>query len=84
VSTVLAQGTAPATVQLRLTAAQGHLFSFASSADGGATWQPIGSMVDDSALPPWDRGVRVALTAAGPVGASASFESFRLVTKNSR
>lgn len=84
VSTVLAQGTAPATVQLRLTAAQGHLFSFSSSADGGATWQPIGAMVDDSALPPWDRGVRVALTAAGPVGASASFESFRLVSKSSR
>jgi hypothetical protein len=30
-------------------------------------------------LPPWDRGLRVALTAGGTAGAAARFNSLRIV-----
>jgi hypothetical protein len=65
-----------------MTAAKGHVYSFATSGDGGATWEPIGSYVDsqsvDPDLPPWDRGVRVGLVASGPANASAKFEFLRV------
>jgi hypothetical protein len=81
-SQVIAQASSPDTVQLRMAAANGHLFTFALSADGGATWDAVGGVVNSEAsspdLPPWDRGVRAALFANGPTSAAAKFELFRM------
>ncbi|MFL5349677.1 MAG: family 43 glycosylhydrolase [Hyalangium sp.] len=62
---------------LRITARQGHLFRFSFSADG-TTWSPVGDELNGDYLPPWDRGIRVALTAGGVTGASAKFDSLRI------
>jgi beta-xylosidase len=81
-SQLVAEGAAPIKTQLRMTAAKGHVYSFATSGDSGVTWEPIGSYVDSQAvdpdLPPWDRGVRVGLVASGPAGATAKFEFLRV------
>jgi hypothetical protein len=60
-----------------MTAREGHLYRFAASADG-RSWQDIGGEVDGAYLPPWDRGVRVALVAGGERGATARFDSLRV------
>ena len=65
-------------MHLRMTARDGHRFRFAVSSDG-RRWQDVGEEMDGSYLPPWDRGLRVALTAGGATNASAAFESFRIV-----
>jgi xylan 1,4-beta-xylosidase len=67
------------TIFLRMTAAQGHRFSFRASADG-KEWKPLGGNVDveGSYLPPWDRGIRVALTTGGGAG-TAEFRSLRII-----
>ena len=65
------------TVWLRLTAREGHLFRFAVSTDG-RSWRDVGQEVDGSYLPPWDRGVRVALVAGGVDNAVARFGSLRI------
>lgn len=53
-------------VYLRMTVREGHLYRFAVSGDG-RSWTDVGEEVDGSYLPPWDRGVRVALIAtSGP------------------
>ncbi|MDT7688877.1 MAG: xylan 1,4-beta-xylosidase [Acidobacteriota bacterium] len=57
-------------VQLRMTAREGHLYRFAVS-DDGRTWKDVGEEIDGSYLPPWDRGVRVALVAGGARGVVA-------------
>ena len=57
-----------------MTAREGHLYRFAFSDDGRA-WTDVGEEVDGAYLPPWDRGVRVALVAGG---AAARFESLRI------
>jgi hypothetical protein len=49
---------------LRVTARGGKRYQFAFSADG-RRWTNVGEELDGSYLPPWDRGVRVALTAGG-------------------
>lgn len=49
---------------LRMTVREGHLYSFAVSGDQ-LVWSNVGEEVDGSFLPPWDRGVRVALVATG-------------------
>ncbi|HVG33389.1 MAG TPA: family 43 glycosylhydrolase [Pyrinomonadaceae bacterium] len=49
---------------LRMTARDGHLYRFAFSKDN-RTWTNVGEDLDGAYLPPWDRGVRVALTAGG-------------------
>jgi xylan 1,4-beta-xylosidase len=49
---------------LRMTVREGHLYRFAVSGDGRA-WKDVGGENDGSFLPPWDRGVRVALVATG-------------------
>ncbi|MFL6227407.1 MAG: family 43 glycosylhydrolase [Pyrinomonadaceae bacterium] len=49
---------------LRMTAREGHLYRFAVSEDG-RRWTDVGGEIDGSYLPPWDRGVRVALVAGG-------------------
>jgi len=41
-------------------------------------WRPIGNEAEGGYLPPWDRGVRVALTIAGPAGAEARFDWVRI------
>jgi len=64
-------------VHLRMTARGGHLYRFAVS-DDGRTWKDVGDEVDGSFLPPWDRGVRVALVAGGGRGYALHFESLRI------
>ncbi|WP_224363284.1 family 43 glycosylhydrolase [Hyalangium versicolor] len=62
---------------LRMTARQGYLYRFAVSTDG-TTWTSVGGELNGDYLPPWDRAVRVALTAGGATGASAKFDSLRI------
>ncbi|MDC0707707.1 family 43 glycosylhydrolase [Stigmatella sp. ncwal1] len=64
-------------LHLRMTARSGHLYRFAVSGDG-ATWTDVGGEVNGDFLPPWDRGVRVALTVGGNTGAAARFDSLRI------
>lgn len=64
-------------LQLRMTARNGHLYRFAFSRDG-RSWTEIGGEVDGSYLPPWDRGVRVALTAGGAQTSPARFNWLRI------
>jgi xylan 1,4-beta-xylosidase len=63
---------------LRMTANNGHRFLFSSSGDG-EHWQETGTAFDleGEYLPPWDRGIRVALTAGGS-GGGAVFDSLRV------
>jgi xylan 1,4-beta-xylosidase len=63
---------------LRLSARDGHLFKFAISANG-RNWIDVGPELNGDYLPPWDRGLRVALTAGGTAGAAARFNSLRIV-----
>ncbi len=63
-------------VYLRMTATGGHTYRFTLSGDG-RRYLDAGE-VDGSYLPPWDRGVRVALTAGGAEGAAAKFEWLRV------
>jgi beta-xylosidase len=66
------------TIFLRMSAAAGHRFNFSASANG-KDWTPLGGNVDveGAYLPPWDRGIRVALVAGGE-NASAEFRSLRV------
>jgi beta-xylosidase len=64
-------------VHLRMTALDGHLYRFAVS-DDGRTWHDVGEEMDGSFLPPWDRGVRVALVAGGGLKRFLRFESLRI------
>lgn len=76
VSTVNAPPSAPL-LFVRMTARDGHLFRFAVSRDN-RTWQDIGDEVDGYYLPPWDRGLRVALTTGGAANAAARFGFLRI------
>lgn len=51
-------------IYLRMTVSEGHLFRFAVSGNG-RDWRDVGDEIDGSYLPPWDRGVRVALVSTG-------------------
>jgi beta-xylosidase len=53
-----------ASAYLRMTVREGHLYRFAVSGDG-RNWTDVGEEVEGSYLPPWDRGVRVALFSTG-------------------
>lgn len=64
-------------IYLRMTATGGDRFRFAMSRDG-RSWTEVGEQVTGNYLPPWDRAVRVALTAGGASGAAAKFEWFRI------
>ncbi len=66
-------------IQLRLTTVNGDQMTFDWSTDG-TSWNSLnkGAAFDASYLPPWDRGVRVGLTAKGPSSATAAFDWFRL------
>jgi beta-xylosidase len=59
---------------LRMTARDGHLYRFAFSRDN-RQWTEVGEESDGQYLPPWDRGVRVALTAGK---AAARFDWLRI------
>ncbi|MDB5069441.1 MAG: hypothetical protein JWM87_552 [Candidatus Eremiobacteraeota bacterium] len=65
-------------VHLRCTALEGRAYRFAFSRDG-RSWQTLGGRLDGSWLPPWDAGVRIALTVGGATGASARFTAFKFV-----
>ncbi|GAB3525779.1 family 43 glycosylhydrolase [Pontibacter brevis] len=67
------------TVQLQLVTDEGDQMQFSWSADG-TSWNAMnnGKAVDASYLPPWDRGVRVGLTAKGPENTTAAFDWFRV------
>jgi beta-xylosidase len=64
-------------IHLRMTAREGHLYRFAASANG-QNWVELGGEVNGAFLPPWDRGVRVALVAGGANGTAARFDSLRI------
>jgi beta-xylosidase len=68
------------TIFLRMNASAGHKFSFSTSADG-QQWKNLGGNVDveGAYLPPWDRGIRVALIAGGE-SPSIEFRSLRVTT----
>jgi xylan 1,4-beta-xylosidase len=65
-------------IQLRMSASEGHKFTFSSNTGKG--WNPLAPEIDieGAYLPPWDRGIRAALTVGGPEGASATFNSFKI------
>ena len=72
------------TLSLRLEVWGGQRYRFAYSTDG-ATWQPLPTesfSLNGTYLPPWDRGVRVALVAQGETGGVATFNNF--VVRNQR
>ena len=58
----------------------GKYLYFAASTDG-REWRNIGPNIDleGKYLPPWDRGIRVALLVGGSEGASASFDWLRIL-----
>jgi len=62
-----------------MTASGGHKFAFSMSVDGNE-WKALGENVDveGNYLPPWDRGIRVALVTGGK-NAHAEFRSLRIV-----
>jgi xylan 1,4-beta-xylosidase len=64
-------------VWLRLSARDGHLFKFAISSNG-RDWTDVGPELNGDYLPPWDRGVRIALTAGKTAGAAVRFNSLRI------
>ena len=64
-------------IHLRLQARHGSEFQFAVSDDGKA-WNDVGKIPDAKDLPPWDRGVRVALTVGGTADAEGQFDSFSI------
>jgi Beta-xylosidase len=69
-------------IWLRLTARNGHLFRFAFSGDG-RNWIDLGPELNGDYMPPWDRGLRIALTAGGTADATAQFNSLRIAPAGS-
>ncbi len=64
-------------IYLRMTARDGAFYSFATSPDG-KTFTSVGSEQNGDYLPPWDRGVRVAMTVGGAENAVARFGFLRI------
>lgn len=62
---------------LRLTARHGYRFQLSMSTDG-EKWTSIGETSEAKNMPPWDRSVRVALTAGGGAGATGIFDSLNI------
>ena len=69
---------AAAVLWLRMITTAGHRFQFSMSTDG-QSWKNVGSNLDleGDYLPPWDRGIRVALVNGGENG-SARFRSLEI------
>ena len=55
----------------------GHTLQFSFSLDR-EQWQQAGEPYDASALPAWNRALRLGLLLEGPLGSSAAFEHFQL------
>jgi beta-xylosidase len=66
---------AGATIRLRVACLDGNRFRFAVQNAAG-DWTEIAGETDGSFLPPWDRGVRAGLIAAGEPGAKCAFGYF--------
>ncbi len=64
-------------IYLRMTARDGIFYSFATSKDG-KNFESVGVEQNGDYLPPWDRGVRVALTVGGAENARARFGFLRI------
>jgi xylan 1,4-beta-xylosidase len=64
-------------IYLRVIVSDGFQLRFEYSADN-TTWTALTNELSADTLPPWDLGLRVALTASGPTGSQAIFESFQI------
>lgn len=64
-------------IYLRLVTRHGFDFQLSASEDG-KTWKNVAGTSDTKDLPPWDRSVRVALTAGGAPDAEGQFNSFSI------
>ncbi len=63
------------TLRLRVHVTKGYEYRFSFSYDG-RIWTPLGATVRAPHLTPWDRGIRIALTAGGGTEASVRFKWF--------
>ncbi|HEX8265565.1 MAG TPA: family 43 glycosylhydrolase [Pyrinomonadaceae bacterium] len=70
-------------LHLRLNVRDGLFYSFAVSGDG-RNFRNVGNEQNGDYLPPWDRGVRVALTVGGAENAAARFGFLRIEPKTIR
>jgi hypothetical protein len=66
-----------ARTHLRVSAKDGRTFHFTYSPDG-KNWTSIGEDQPGDQLPPWDRSIRVGLTAGGAQNAVGKFYSFQM------
>jgi beta-xylosidase len=68
-------------IYLRMEAKDGHLFHFAVW--NGTDWKSVGekSDLEGGYLPPWDRGVRVAVTIGGTKNAATKIDWLRVTPK---
>ena len=64
---------------LKLVARDGHKMTFSTSPDG-QLWTQVApeTPVEGDYLPPWDRGIRIALTVGGSADAAATFDSMEI------
>ncbi len=64
---------------IRLAARDGHKLTFSTSTDG-EHWMQVApeTPLEGDYLPPWDRGIRIALTVGGNAEAAATFESLEV------
>ena len=80
-TSTLARTAAPATglVYLKLLTQAGDKMQFSWSPDS-QIWRSLNNdqALDAAYLPPWDRGIRIGLTAKGPASAAATFDWFRM------
>jgi beta-xylosidase len=72
-----AEAPKPGQIHLRVSARDGHIFQFAASEDG-QNWKSIGGPQPGDQLPPWDRSIRVGLTAGGTRDAIGRFIAFEM------
>ena len=82
---ILAETPAPKAkeIHLRLLAKDGHRFQFFARGDK-KDWTPIGRDLQGKHLPPWDRNVRIALTAGGAENAVGKFARVEILRENAR
>lgn len=80
---VVEQAADKSDIFLRMAVTGGNHFQFEMSWNG-RTWQRVGQTADGGYLPPWDRNVRVALTAGGAAGAEARFDFLRITASGVR